>query len=745
MSSRNFTISDLSAASICVAVAYVIAAFWYIGWRVTVFNPDALIFSTILYAVECFGLITVLLQIMMTARLTNRAPPPPLTGTTVDVFIPTINEPVEIVRRTVLAAVNMDFPHKIWILDDGNRPEIAAIATGLGVNYIARNNNTDAKAGNLNSGLAQSSGELIAIFDCDHAPRFNFLTQTLGYFRDPNVAFVQTPQDFYNLDSFQHRRTPGKKVVWMEQSVFFRVIQRGKDFWNAAFFCGSCAVIRREALNRIGGFATGTVTEDLHTSLKLHKQGYASVYHAESLAFGIAPSTIEPFLRQRVRWGQGAMQVWRQEGILFSKGLTIAQRLNYLASVITYFDGWQKAIYYITPVIVLITGIMPLRVSGTEFLIHFLPFFLLSYVLFEELSRGYGRSLLVEQYNMARFLAVAYSTLFFFKKELPFRVTQKATDPLLRRAMTLTPQLFVLFINILAIVVGSALFYRNAHLTPAGFSANLVWAIINSLIAIGVVRFAIKGSQFERSDYRFPLPLVAQFGREDGCAIEHATLDNISSSGCRIYGKFDLSIALGTIISGRIALPGSALPFRAKVTALFEGLHQGQRYVKAIGCAFIWDSVYHKDALELFLYGSDLQWVLGDIRENVPTPIERVVGLFRKTKPSRLAAAHWSTMLYTSKNTDAPLVGLIGVTNDGSSTHRVILFEKHTSSEISARLLSRAQSKLTNYQISDLKQTESGTGPLFVGVAKAIETRSASEEPSAYSSAGAITASHHEA
>lgn len=200
---------------------------------------------------------------------------------------------------------------------------------------------------------------VIAVFDADHAPRRDFLTQTLGYFEDAAVAFVQTPQDYYNLDSYQHRGSGTSGRIWTEQALFFRVIQRGKDCWNAAFFCGSCAVVRRSALERIGGFATGTITEDLQTSIRLHAAGFRSIYHAQPLAFGLAPESIEPFITQRVRWGQGAMHVWRSEGIVGNSGLTWAQRLNYLASVLTYFDGWQKAVFYFAPVVVLMTGKLP--------------------------------------------------------------------------------------------------------------------------------------------------------------------------------------------------------------------------------------------------------------------------------------------------------------------------------------------------------------------------------------------------
>ena len=149
--------------------------------------------------------------------------------------------------------------------------------------------------------------------------------------------------------------------MWTEQSLFFRVIQRGKDYWNAAFFCGSCAVVRRTRAGRHRRLRHRHRHRGPAHLDAAARQGLQSVYHAEPLAFGLAPESIEPFLDQRVRWGQGAMHVWRKEGILTHRGLSLAQRLNYLASVATYFDGWQKAIFYFAPVVVLLTGVMPMR------------------------------------------------------------------------------------------------------------------------------------------------------------------------------------------------------------------------------------------------------------------------------------------------------------------------------------------------------------------------------------------------
>ncbi len=263
----------LGPARSLLVLAYVAIAIWYLTWRPTTFNPQAPVFSGIVYAAELFGFVVALMHIFMVWRLSVRAAPAAASGLSVDVFIPSYNEPLDMVRRTLLAASRMDYPHQTWLLDDGNRPEARTLADSLGCRYLARERNTDAKAGNLNNALQHSSAELIAVFDADHAPARDFLTRTLGYFTDPAVAFVQTPQDFYNLDSYQHRRHRRRHLVWTEQSLFFRVIQRGKDCWNAAFFCGSCAVLRRRALDEVGGFATGSVTEDLRTSIRLHRNG----------------------------------------------------------------------------------------------------------------------------------------------------------------------------------------------------------------------------------------------------------------------------------------------------------------------------------------------------------------------------------------------------------------------------------------------------------------------------------------
>jgi len=597
-----------SILALCAVASYA----WYLVWRLGTLNPAAPVFSVLLYAAEAYGLMTLLLHMLMTWRLTVREAPMPRAGHSVDIFIPTINEPVEVVRRTAIKAMDVRYPHETYILDDGNREEIRALAAALGCHYLSRPSHENAKAGNLNHALRHSRGEFIALFDADHAPKESFLERTLGYFTEPRVAFVQTPQDFYNLDSFQHHTRRHRHRVWTEQSLFFRVIQRGKDYWNAAFFCGSCAVVRRSHLESIGGFVTGTVTEDIHTSIRLHKAGFTSVYHAEPLAFGIAPAQAEHFLKQRVRWGQGAMQVWRQEGILFSRRLTWPQKLCYMASMITYFDGWQKCLFYVTPAIVLIAGLVPINCDPLQFLIHFAPYFALSLWCGEELGRGYGKTLIIEQYNMARFAAFCYATVGLFTNNLKFRVTSKEMTSRTSFHWCLFPQYAVLIGNAVAIPAGLVLFTAFGTLPASSLYANLVWASVNLMLAAMVLIFSLRRRGYRRRNYRFCIPVRVRLRTKHGEEL-FGMSDNISCTGAQIRLPSPVTVREGEAVEGEFFLPsGSAL------------LHAVVRGAEAeeLRCEFLWNDIPSRSLMERYLYGSDLEWRVHRLTEKSVTLLD---------------------------------------------------------------------------------------------------------------------------
>lgn len=658
--------ASLSFAQWLVVTTFLAVGVWYLGWRPTTFNPAAPVFSRLIYAAELFGFVCAILYIYMCARLQSRTPPAVSPGLSVAVFVPTINESPDLVRRTLLAARRMrhDGTLEVWLLDDGNRPAMQALATETGCRYLARTENSHAKAGNLNNALRYTQAEFVAIFDADHAPAADFLLETLGFFNDPRVAFVQTPQDFYNLDSFQHRHDRRHSLVWSEQTLFFRVIQAGKDRLNSAFFCGSCAVARRAAIDDIGGFATGTVTEDIHTSIRLHKRGWRSVYYARSLAFGLAPSTLLPFLKQRLRWGQGAMQVWRQEGVLLARGLDWRQRLSYLATMLAYFEGWQRAILFLAPVVVLTTGVMPIVEVNSAFLVRFVPYYILTFWVFEEVSRGYGRSILTEQYNMLRFAVFITATFGFFLRKLRFVVTPKQLGEADGTWRNLWPQYAVAGLNAAAVPVGLLLFWRGGSLPLAALVANVLWASGTIAIGVAAIGFALRVAAFRRREYRFPIPVPVRVKTAADSRIALAT--ELSPLGFRVSGLPATAVLAGAELECRLLLVGTTIPVRVVVRSVVPAEGGGT----ALGCEITAVAPADRNALELFLFGSDLQWQLNGLDERVRTPLERIAGYFRPDLRGQDDVDHQWSPLVPSGGTDGdePAVAFISAPRRGGRT-----------------------------------------------------------------------------
>jgi cellulose synthase (UDP-forming) len=705
----------LSLARRLLAWAFMICALWYLGWRATTLNPEAYLFSWVLYGAELFGFVCAMLHLFMSWRLTVRNPPAVPVGMSVDVFIHTINESQAIVRRTLQAARHMDYPHETWLLDDGNRPEMAGLAAELGCRYLPRGDNPPAKAGNLNQALAHSTGDFIAIFDADHAPQRHFLVRTLGYFADENVAFVQTPQDFYNLDSYQHRRHRDGRQIWSEQSLFFRIIQRGKDYWSAAFFCGSCAVLRRSSLEAIGGFATGTVAEDLHTSLRLHMQGFRSVYHAESLAFGLAPDSMSAFLGQRVRWGQGAMKVWRSEGILFNRRLNMAQRLNYLASVLTYFDGWQKAVFYAAPAFVLVSGKLPISTTAENFLLHFLPYFLLTIWVFEEVGRGYSSFVTTEQYNMARFVAFARATLGWVTGGRKFKVIPVSVPANMLEQTRIIPQYLVLALNLYAIPIGYLFNQKNGWLTASVLAANIVWATINAMLAYSVVTFTTRRKQ-QRTEYRFGLPVPVRIREKEDWV--YGTVDNISSAGLRLHAHLYDDRIPGESLQGQLWLPGSCLGFDATIKRVITSHEYGCHDATAYGLEFNWQNQAQRDQLDMFLYGSELQWHVQELQEINRTPLQWLGDILSRPREfTRSMSLCWEAFVYTLPGgaTGDEAIGLIR--NDGVKTGAPTLLLYHPLKPgvlITGRVITHLSEERLTLSVTTVKELDSPLTPVFL-------------------------------
>jgi cellulose synthase (UDP-forming) len=701
----------LGPARTAVVAAWLAAALVYLAWRPGSFDPDALAFSAAVYAAELFAFGAALCHVFTCWRVSVRSAPPPRPGATVDVFVTTRDEPVDTVRRTLLAARSMEGPHQTWLLDDGDRAALRRLAGELGCRYIARRDDALGRAGSLNNALRFSSAALIAVFDAHHAPAKEFLVETLGYFADPAVGFVQTPLEFYNLDSYQHRRSPGRALVWTEQSLFFRVIQRGKDSRDAALFCGSCAVLRRSALDAVGGFAAGTATEDLHTSIRLHKRGYRSVYHARSLAFGLAPPGIVPFLRQRMRRGLGAMQVWRRERIVLSRRLGAAQKLCYLATVLGTFDGWARAVFYLAPAIMLATGARPVAGFGEDFLLRFVPYCLLGYWMLEEVGRGFGRTLAREQFAMARFAAAIWGTFGLVRRRARFRAAENEPLPPAASVRFVLPQYAVLVLNVAAIPVGAALYAQGALAFDA-LVAGAVWAGANAWLAATVVNFSARLGAFSRREYRFPVPVPARL-RLAGAGPALGILDDVSSSGFRFYGTLP-DLAPGARVAGDLFIASGPLPFAATVrTALRDG-----PLVKGIGCSFEWADAAARDRLDLYLYGNDLQWQLNGLAEQAATPLERLAEAFaRRPRTNVLEPAHWAPVLYHDprRGARAPEVGFVSVPAGGSGARTLATLRPlDPESAVRFRMVTRSGSRALAGTPVPLRHVQTPAAPVYL-------------------------------
>jgi cellulose synthase/poly-beta-1,6-N-acetylglucosamine synthase-like glycosyltransferase len=462
----------------------------------------------------------------------------------VAVLIPTYNEGLEVLIPTVAAAIAMRIAHETWVLDDGERPEVARLAKELGARYIARPTHEHAKAGNLNHALTMIDADVIAVLDADHVAEPTFLAHTLGYFDDPRVALVQTPQEFYNLESFEHEAggvthavtpTDDDSVRFHEQTLFYRILQPGKNRWRAAFWCGTGAVVRVAALREIGGVATDTITEDIHTTVRLHRRGWATVYHNEVLARGLAASDAATYQLQRNRWGTGAMQLLRRESPLVVPGLTVVQRLAYATTLLGWFDAYRSLGYLLLPIVVLFTGAVPINADPLTFVIAFVSTFTLGQLALRVLSRGCHRPVLSILFEFVRMTPNLLATLTLFtNRRATFAVTPKGRTGD-GRAQTHVPRLLtgVLALSFLALAWYAATLLGAtpvAYTVPWAVHAAFAWTLVNvALVWLAIRR--IRAQRFaseRRASVRFATDLP---GRLDG--IEGWVRD-LSLTGARI-------------------------------------------------------------------------------------------------------------------------------------------------------------------------------------------------------------------
>jgi len=355
---------------------------WRVGWSGQGASPVAF---AMLLVTEIYGLWALGVLAWYSWSRPPAVRPPVTPGRKVDVYVCTYDEPLEVVAATLAGCRALAYPHMTYLLDDGQRPEMEELARTAGAEYLTRPDGSHAKAGNINAALPRTDGELVLMLDADHVPMPDALDAMVGYFDDERVALVQSPHDFFNHDSVQHY-----VVGRHEQSLFYRVICPGKNRHGAAYWCGSSAVLRRDALLEIGGVATETIAEDFHTTIRLQRHGWTSRYHDEVLVQGLAPHDLDGYLLQRDRWARGNLAVFTlPESPLRARELRPIQRLSYFVSLAAYLAPPMRLLLLATLGLVMWTGELPMKISVVALAALWLPAISLNLLAGSALTRGY--------------------------------------------------------------------------------------------------------------------------------------------------------------------------------------------------------------------------------------------------------------------------------------------------------------------------------------------------------------------
>jgi cellulose synthase (UDP-forming) len=400
----------------------------------------------------------------------------------VDVFVPTYSEPVEMLRRTIIGCQAMDYPNKtIYLLDDQRRPAMRALAQELGCEYFDRPDNRHAKAGNLNCALPRTHGEFIVCFDADFVPCRHFIERTIGFFRDENVAMVQTPQNFFNEDAVT-RNLGLDRDLEDEQRLFFRTLQPGRDSMNAVVCHGSCFVVRRAALDKIGGIPTETITEDWATSIKLQAAGYKILYLNEALSAGMSADKCGEFVQQRARWAQGTLQaLFASTNPLTVPGLNWKQRLMHFSGIIYYLGSVSSLFNLIAPLLFLFFGLHLLRMTVAEMIFYRLPLTVGFYVLYSWLTNGTRSAMWTEFYEA--FLAPSMGITVLRSLVKPFGAGFRVTDKTIRTGrLAINRRVAFPFATLLAahiVGIGFAFLIERHIEQPDAFAIATYYALMN--------------------------------------------------------------------------------------------------------------------------------------------------------------------------------------------------------------------------------------------------------------------------
>jgi cellulose synthase (UDP-forming) len=574
--------SDSYLITLTLMILSLFATFRYGYWRLSMTvqffqDPanhwgalDAFFIMSLVFA-ESYAFVILFLGFFQTIWPLRRAPMPlpesPAEWPHVDVLIPTYNEPLDVVRYTALGALNIDWPTDklhVYIIDDGRRKEFADFAFQAGVGYKIRPDNFHAKAGNINTALKSLDSPYVAIFDCDHVPTRSFLQMTIGWFiRDRNLAMLQTPHHFYSPDPFE-RNLGQFHVIPNENELFYGIVQDGNDFWNATFFCGSCAVLRREALDEIGGIAVETVTEDAHTSLRMQSHGWNTAYINIPQAAGLATERLSAHVGQRIRWARGMIQILRTDNPLLAPKLSFAQRLCYFNAMAHFLYPLPRLIFLTAPLIYLLLSHTNVPGYWAAILAYALPHLTLSNIVNSRIQGQHRHSFWNEIYEtvLSPYILLPTMMALINPKLGSFNVTAKGG--IVKRSFfdvkIAQPFLVLLFFNFLGLLVAIPRFFIWDRDRPGTVIMNCIWCFFN-IVVLGVCSAVSREMKQLRHHVRIKIVTAVTVLLSDGRSIKGETID-LSSGGTAIRLVEPVQVTGGELAKLAFPLPSveAALP-----------------------------------------------------------------------------------------------------------------------------------------------------------------------------------------
>ena len=586
--------------TLAMIVLSISASSRYMYWRVTdtvgFTNWVDACFGFGLLLAELYAFLVLLIGYFQTAWPLQRRPVPMPQDVdswpSVDVFIPTYNEPLEVVKQTVFSAMQMDWPEDrlhVYVLDDGRREEFRDFCEELGVGYLTRDNNAHAKAGNINAALAVTGSDYVTIFDCDHIPTRSFLQICMGWFiRDPKLAMLQTPHHFFSPDPFE-KNLDTFHVMPNEGELFYGIVQDGNDLWNAAFFCGSCAIIKRAPLLEVGGVAVETVTEDAHTALKLSRHGYNTAYLELPQAAGLATESLSAHVGQRIRWARGMAQICRVDNPLFGPGLKLGQRLCYFNAMLHFFYGLPRLVFLTAPLAYLFFSAHVFQATAAMITAYALPHLMHASITNSRIQGRFRYSFWNEVYEsvLAWYIMRPVLVAFVNPKLGKFNVTAKGwvIEQSYFDWSIARPYLILLLLNLLGFVVG---IWRMVAVGPSSevFSTlviNMVWTAYNIILTSASLAVASETRQV-RSTPRVTAALPAALRFADGKTLVCET-DDFSQSGVGLRVPNELQLETGSEVHVSLFRSDEEGTFPAQVTfsgggrlgLRFEGLSLQQQ------------------------------------------------------------------------------------------------------------------------------------------------------------------------